>query len=196
MIKVSGIKLILNNMRFFCCQVYIIISVLFVDSILTKRAQGRKRFGMKNFKQRYFCLTNQMFAYSKCKGGIPLCVIPIKEILAVESLQEESFKMKYVSYHVWHLTSKCKEGIPLCVIPIEEILVVVTLQEESFKMKYVSYHVWHLTSKCKEGIPLCVIPVEEILAVETLQEESFKMKYVSYHVWHLTFKCKEGIPCV
>ena len=76
---------------------YIIISLLFVDSILTKRAQGRKRFGMKNFKQRYFCLTNQMFAYSKCKGGIPLCVIPIDEILAVETLQEESFKMKYVS---------------------------------------------------------------------------------------------------
>ena len=74
------------------------MSLLFVDSMLTKRAQGRKRFGMKNFKQRYFCLTNQMFAYSKCKGGIPLCVIPIDEILAVETLQEESFKMKYVSY--------------------------------------------------------------------------------------------------
>ena len=35
--------------------------------------------------------------YTKVKGGLPLCVIPIEDILAVEKLQEESFKMKYVS---------------------------------------------------------------------------------------------------
>ena len=39
-----------------------------------------------------------MFVYSKCKGSLPLCVIPIEDILAVERLQEESFKMKYVSW--------------------------------------------------------------------------------------------------
>ena len=64
---------------------------------LIKRAQGRKKFGMKNFKERYFCLTNEALTYAKCKGSIPLCVIPISEILAVEKLEEQSFKMKYVS---------------------------------------------------------------------------------------------------
>lgn len=36
--------------------------------------------------------------YSKCKDGIPLCEIPLEDILAVEQLEEQSFKMKYVSY--------------------------------------------------------------------------------------------------
>ena len=36
--------------------------------IMIKRAQGRKRFGRKNFKQRYFRLTTQDLTYSKTKG--------------------------------------------------------------------------------------------------------------------------------
>lgn len=35
---------------------------------MIKRAQGRKRFGRKNFKQRYFRLTTQDLTYSKTKG--------------------------------------------------------------------------------------------------------------------------------
>lgn len=35
---------------------------------MIKRAQGRKRFGRKNFKQRYFKLTTQDLSYSKTKG--------------------------------------------------------------------------------------------------------------------------------
>ncbi|KAF3429596.1 hypothetical protein E2986_06953 [Frieseomelitta varia] len=62
--------------------------------IMIKRAQGRKRFGRKNFKQRYFRLTTQDLTYSKTKGKEPLCKIPLEEILAVEKLQEDSFKMK------------------------------------------------------------------------------------------------------
>ncbi|XP_076662029.1 ras GTPase activating protein 1 [Halictus rubicundus] len=62
--------------------------------IMIKRAQGRKRFGRKNFKQRYFRLTTQDLTYSKTKGKEPLCKIPLEEILAVERLQENSFKMK------------------------------------------------------------------------------------------------------
>ena len=63
---------------------------------MIKRAQGRKRFGLKNFKKRYFCLTNQTFSYSKNKGDKPLFEMPVTDILAVEKLEEESFKMKYV----------------------------------------------------------------------------------------------------
>ncbi|XP_076246616.1 ras GTPase activating protein 1 isoform X3 [Calliopsis andreniformis] len=62
--------------------------------VMIKRAQGRKRFGRKNFKQRYFRLTTQDLSYSKTKGKEPLCKIPLEEILAVERLQEDSFKMK------------------------------------------------------------------------------------------------------
>ncbi|XP_012228445.1 ras GTPase-activating protein 3 isoform X1 [Linepithema humile] len=62
--------------------------------VMIKRAQGRKRFGRKNFKQRYFRLTTQDLTYSKTKGKEPLCKISLEEILAVERLHEDSFKMK------------------------------------------------------------------------------------------------------
>uniref|UniRef100_A0A8C7Z2P8 RAS p21 protein activator 3 n=1 Tax=Oryzias sinensis TaxID=183150 RepID=A0A8C7Z2P8_9TELE len=66
---------------------------LFRRRFMIKRAQGRKRFGMKNFKKRWFRLTNHEFTYHKTKGegGVH---IPIENILAVERLEEESFKMK------------------------------------------------------------------------------------------------------
>ncbi|KAG8237569.1 hypothetical protein J437_LFUL003292 [Ladona fulva] len=77
----------------------------FVDGrwlcVMIKRAQGRKKFGRKNFKRRYFRLTTQDLAYSKTSDSLcspasrePLCVIPLEDILAVERLQEDSFKMK------------------------------------------------------------------------------------------------------
>uniref|UniRef100_A0A803SUA3 RAS p21 protein activator 3 n=1 Tax=Anolis carolinensis TaxID=28377 RepID=A0A803SUA3_ANOCA len=67
---------------------------LICNRFMIKRAQGRKRFGMKNFKKRWFRLTNHEFTYQKSKGDHPLCSIPIENILAVEKLEEESFKMK------------------------------------------------------------------------------------------------------
>lgn len=36
---------------------------------MIKRAQGRKRFGWKNFKRRYFVLTTHDLSYSKAKGS-------------------------------------------------------------------------------------------------------------------------------
>ena len=39
-----------------------------VPRSLTKRAQGRRKFGLKNFKRRYFCLTNHSLMYAKGKG--------------------------------------------------------------------------------------------------------------------------------
>ncbi|NXG64903.1 RASA3 protein, partial [Hemiprocne comata] len=68
--------------------------ILLKEGFMIKRAQGRKRFGMKNFKKRWFRLTNHEFTYQKSKGDQPLCSIPIENILAVERLEEESFKMK------------------------------------------------------------------------------------------------------
>ncbi|XP_020290837.1 GTPase-activating protein isoform X2 [Pseudomyrmex gracilis] len=68
--------------------------VVLKEGLMVKRAQGRKRFGRKNFKRRYFRLTTQDLTYSKTKGKEPLCRIPLEEILAVERLHEDSFKMK------------------------------------------------------------------------------------------------------
>ncbi|XP_064638551.1 ras GTPase-activating protein 3-like isoform X2 [Lineus longissimus] len=74
------------------------VPVVLKEGYLIKRAQGRKKFGVKNFKRRYFVLTNHELAYSREKGEEPLlrCRIPIEEILAVERLEEEAFKMKYM----------------------------------------------------------------------------------------------------
>ncbi|CAG5133611.1 unnamed protein product, partial [Candidula unifasciata] len=71
--------------------------IILKEGFLIKRAQGRKRFGLKNFKKRFFRLSNQTFSYSKHKGDKHnLFEIPVTDILAVERLEEESFKMKYM----------------------------------------------------------------------------------------------------
>uniref|UniRef100_A0A8C3Y6T9 RAS p21 protein activator 2 n=1 Tax=Catharus ustulatus TaxID=91951 RepID=A0A8C3Y6T9_CATUS len=57
-----------------------------------KRAQGRTRIGKKNFKKRWFCLTSREFTYHKQQE--PIFTIPIKNILAVEKLDESSFNKK------------------------------------------------------------------------------------------------------
>ncbi|XP_026060640.1 ras GTPase-activating protein 3-like [Carassius auratus] len=68
--------------------------IMLKEGFMIKRAQGRNRFGLKNFKKRWFRLTNHEFTYHRTKGEGPLCSIPIENILAVERLEEESFKMK------------------------------------------------------------------------------------------------------
>uniref|UniRef100_A0A6Q2YPM9 RAS p21 protein activator 3 n=1 Tax=Esox lucius TaxID=8010 RepID=A0A6Q2YPM9_ESOLU len=67
--------------------------IMLKEGFMIKRAQGRNRFGMKNFKKRWFRLTNHEFTYHRTKGNAK-GFIPIENILAVERLEEESFKMK------------------------------------------------------------------------------------------------------
>lgn len=45
-----------------------VLIVIILSRMLTKRAQGRKKFGRKNFKQRYFKLTTRDLSYAKQKG--------------------------------------------------------------------------------------------------------------------------------
>ncbi|XP_056622421.1 ras GTPase-activating protein 2 isoform X1 [Triplophysa dalaica] len=59
-----------------------------------KRAQGRKRIGKKNFKKRWLRVTNQELSYHKQKGKEALCIIPVKNILGVEKLDESAFNRK------------------------------------------------------------------------------------------------------
>lgn len=61
---------------------------------MTKYPQGRKRFGRRPFKQRYFRLTTHSLSYAKTKGKQPICDIPLSEIERVELLNEKSFKMQ------------------------------------------------------------------------------------------------------
>ncbi|XP_026467337.1 LOW QUALITY PROTEIN: GTPase-activating protein-like [Ctenocephalides felis] len=68
--------------------------ILLKEGMMTKRAQGRRRFGWRNFRERYFRLTTQSLSYAKAKGKTALCTIPLANILAVEELAERSFKMK------------------------------------------------------------------------------------------------------
>ncbi|XP_012590322.1 PREDICTED: ras GTPase-activating protein 3 [Condylura cristata] len=48
--------------------------ILLKEGFMIKRAQGRKRFGMKNFKKRWFRLTNHEFTYHKSKGPETLAI--------------------------------------------------------------------------------------------------------------------------
>uniref|UniRef100_A0A452DP62 RAS p21 protein activator 2 n=1 Tax=Capra hircus TaxID=9925 RepID=A0A452DP62_CAPHI len=59
-----------------------------------KRAQGRTRIGKKNFKKRWFCLTSRELTYHKQPGKDAIYTIPVKNILAVEKLEESSFNKK------------------------------------------------------------------------------------------------------
>nr|XP_033814354.1 ras GTPase-activating protein 2 [Geotrypetes seraphini] len=68
--------------------------VLLKEGEMLKRAQGRNRIGKKNFKKRWFCLTSRELAYHKQPEKEPVYSISIKNILAVERLDESSFNRK------------------------------------------------------------------------------------------------------
>ncbi len=71
-----------------------------------KRSQGRKK-GIKNFRKRFFCLSDTGLSYHKCKGEPPLCIIPPDELLAVERVDDDVFTMKFVSYYHYPLWCTC-----------------------------------------------------------------------------------------
>ncbi|KAI1285888.1 Ras GTPase-activating protein 3 [Halotydeus destructor] len=73
--------------------------IVLKEGVMIKKSQassGILSFAKRRFKKRYFCLTTQDFFYAKSKHKRPYSRIPVTEILAVEKLQEESFKMKYM----------------------------------------------------------------------------------------------------
>ena len=61
-----------------------------------KRAQGRNRLGFKNFRKRFFVLTNKGLSYSKDKRKATVGHIPVCDILGAERLGEGSFRLKLV----------------------------------------------------------------------------------------------------
>uniref|UniRef100_A0A6I8PML5 RAS p21 protein activator 2 n=1 Tax=Ornithorhynchus anatinus TaxID=9258 RepID=A0A6I8PML5_ORNAN len=65
-----------------------------------KRAQGRNRIGKKNFKKRWFCLTSRELTYHKQQDAI--YTILVRNILAVEKLEESSFNKKNM-FQVIHM---------------------------------------------------------------------------------------------
>uniref|UniRef100_A0A8C7U745 RAS p21 protein activator 2 n=1 Tax=Oncorhynchus mykiss TaxID=8022 RepID=A0A8C7U745_ONCMY len=67
---------------------------LFCFREIQKRAQGRKRIGKRNFKKRWLRVTNRELSYHKHRGKEALCIIPVKNIRAVEKLYESAFNRK------------------------------------------------------------------------------------------------------
>uniref|UniRef100_A0A7N8XTT0 RAS p21 protein activator 2 n=1 Tax=Mastacembelus armatus TaxID=205130 RepID=A0A7N8XTT0_9TELE len=59
-----------------------------------KRTQGKKRLGKKNFKKRWLKVTNRELTYHKHKGKEAICIINVKNIRAVEKLDESAFNRK------------------------------------------------------------------------------------------------------
>uniref|UniRef100_A0A8C7SSP3 RAS p21 protein activator 2 n=1 Tax=Oncorhynchus mykiss TaxID=8022 RepID=A0A8C7SSP3_ONCMY len=66
---------------------------LFYYREVQKRAQGRKRIG-KNFKKRWLRVTSRELSYHKHRGKEALCIMPVKNIQAVEKLDESAFNRK------------------------------------------------------------------------------------------------------
>ncbi|XP_074497876.1 ras GTPase-activating protein 2 isoform X1 [Sebastes fasciatus] len=69
-------------------------AVVLKEGEVQKRAQGRKRLGKKNFKKRWLRVTNRELSYHKQKGKEALCIINVKDIQAVEKLDESAFNRK------------------------------------------------------------------------------------------------------
>uniref|UniRef100_A0A8D3BZ92 RAS p21 protein activator 2 n=1 Tax=Scophthalmus maximus TaxID=52904 RepID=A0A8D3BZ92_SCOMX len=61
---------------------------------IQKRAQGKKRLGKRNFKKRWLRVSSRELSYHKHKGKEALCVIDVKNIQAVEKLDESAFSRK------------------------------------------------------------------------------------------------------
>uniref|UniRef100_H3A4D3 RAS p21 protein activator 2 n=1 Tax=Latimeria chalumnae TaxID=7897 RepID=H3A4D3_LATCH len=68
--------------------------VILKEGEVSKRALGRTVLGKKNFKKRWLRLTSRELTYHKQPSKEALCIIPIKNILAVEKLEENSFNRK------------------------------------------------------------------------------------------------------
>ncbi|XP_066540934.1 ras GTPase-activating protein 2 [Hoplias malabaricus] len=69
-------------------------SVVLKEGEVHKRAQGKKRLVKRNFKKRWLRITNRELSYHKHKGKEAVCVIPVKNILGVEKLDENAFNRK------------------------------------------------------------------------------------------------------
>ncbi|XP_037076220.1 ras GTPase-activating protein 3-like [Pollicipes pollicipes] len=68
--------------------------IILKEGVLVKRAMGRRLMGLKNFRQRYFCLTTRSLTYAAHKGQRPLHEIPVDNIRTVELVDEAQFKKK------------------------------------------------------------------------------------------------------
>ncbi|XP_019741550.1 ras GTPase-activating protein 2 isoform X2 [Hippocampus comes] len=69
-------------------------AIVLKEGEVQKRAQGRKRLGKKNFKKRWLRVTNRELSYHKHKGKEAVCIINVKNIQAVEKLDESAFNRK------------------------------------------------------------------------------------------------------
>nr|XP_054598738.1 ras GTPase-activating protein 2 isoform X2 [Nothobranchius furzeri] len=69
-------------------------AVVLKEGEVQKRTQTKKSLVKKRFKKRWLRVTNRELSYHKCKGKEALCTINIKNIRAVEKLDESAFNRK------------------------------------------------------------------------------------------------------
>ncbi|XP_039616151.1 ras GTPase-activating protein 2 [Polypterus senegalus] len=69
-------------------------TVILKESEVHRRVQGKKGFLRSNFKKQWLRLTTRELTYHKHPGKQPLKIIPIKNILAVEKVDENAFNRK------------------------------------------------------------------------------------------------------
>ncbi|XP_008423644.1 ras GTPase-activating protein 2 [Poecilia reticulata] len=69
-------------------------AVVLKEGEVQKRTQGKKNFSKRNFKKRWLRVTNRELSYHKRKGKEALCTISVKNIQAVEKLDESAFNRK------------------------------------------------------------------------------------------------------
>ncbi|XP_038123915.1 ras GTPase-activating protein 2 [Cyprinodon tularosa] len=69
-------------------------AVVLKEGEVQKRTHGKKNFSKRNFKKRWLRVTNRELSYHKRKGKEALCTISVKNIQAVEKLDESAFNRK------------------------------------------------------------------------------------------------------
>jgi Ras GTPase-activating protein 3 len=66
------------------------------EGYLIKRALARRKLTVKNFKKRYFVLSDDGLSYSKARGDAVIFTIQPEDMLAVERVDESAFNMKFM----------------------------------------------------------------------------------------------------
>ncbi|OCT81104.1 ras GTPase-activating protein 2 isoform X1 [Xenopus laevis] len=149
-------------------------SLILKEGEMHKRALGRTIIGKRNFKKRWFSLTSHELTYHKQKDKEPVYTIPIKNILAVEKLDESAFN-KNNMFQVIHNEKPLYIQANNCIEANEWIEILSRLSRRNQK-RLSKYHpsvflggAWlccKATSDSTEGCCVCTVDVPADVALD------------------------------
>lgn len=102
------IKGCIVSLKWHCHALFNTLALLicFPIRFMIKRAQGRNRFGMKNFKKRWFRLTNHEFTYHKTKGEVRRLMgalhVPFSVWVSVDGSAGDGGAATDIEFSRWH----------------------------------------------------------------------------------------------